>query len=172
MIVYFANDTKKTSMKYLLFASSLLIAVVASAQPKIGTLSPEITLKNLDGKDISLSSLKGKVVLIDFWASWCGPCRKSMKHLSAIYPALKAKGFEIYGNSIDENKDDWKKAVAADKISWLQVNENGGWNAPVANLWKIDQIPTSYLLDRQGKIVARDLEGRQLEAKINQLLKD
>jgi peroxiredoxin len=157
-------------MKYFLFASALLLSVIASAQPKIGTLSPEITLKDLNGKEVSLSSLKGKVVLIDFWASWCGPCRKSMKHLSAIYPTLKAKGFEIYGISIDENTEDWKKAVAADKISWLQVNENGGWNAPVANLWKIDQIPTSYLLDKQGKIVARDLEGRQLEAKINHLL--
>ena len=157
-------------MKYFLFATALFLSVIASAQPKIGTLSPEITLKDVNGKEISLSSLKGKVVLIDFWASWCGPCRKSMKHLSAIYPALKTKGFEIYGISIDENTDDWKKAVAADKISWLQVNENGGWNAPVANLWKIDQIPTSYLLDKQGKIVARDLEGRQLEAKINQLL--
>ena len=159
-------------MKYLLMATFVCISAIASAQPKIGTLSPEITLKDMQGKEISLSSLKGKVVLIDFWASWCGPCRKSMKHLSAIYPSLKTKGFEIYGISIDENIEDWKKAVAADKIAWLQVNENGGWNAPVANLWKIDQIPTSYLLDKQGKIVARDLEGRQLDAKINELLKN
>ena len=159
-------------MKYIFLATALLLSAIAFAQPKIGTAAPEITLKDINGKDISLSSLKGKVVLIDFWASWCGPCRKSMKHLSAIYPSLKAKGFEIYGISIDENTDDWKKAVAADKISWLQVNENGGWNAPVANLWKIDQIPTSYLLDKQGKIVARDLEGRQLDEKINQLLKN
>jgi peroxiredoxin len=158
-------------MRYLLFVSILLVSIAVSAQPKIGDLSPEIILKDVDGNAVSLSSLKGKVVLIDFWASWCGPCKKAIKHLVKIYPSLKTKGFEIYGISIDEDKDDWKKAITANKISWLQVNENGGWNAPVANLWKIDQIPTSYLIDKNGKIIARDLDGRELESKINKLLK-
>jgi thiol-disulfide isomerase/thioredoxin len=145
--------------------------VAAVAQPAVGTTAPEIVLKNMDGKPVSLSSLKGKVVLIDFWASWCGPCRKANKHLVTIYPKLKTKGFEIYSISIDDDKADWRKAVAADKITWLQLNEGGGWNAPVANEWKIDQIPTAYLLDKEGKIIARDLEGKPLERKINELLK-
>ena len=158
-------------MKKLLFISVILISLTAAAQPKIGELSPEIILKDLAGNPVSLSSLKGRVVLIDFWASWCGPCRKSNKHLVSIYPSLKTKGFEIYGISIDEDISDWKRAVAAGKFKWLQVNENGGWNAPVATQWKIDQIPTNYLLDKQGKIIARDLEGRHLEKVINDLLK-
>ena len=158
-------------MKQLLLVSILLASITAFAQPKIDDISPEIILKDVNGNEVSLSSLKGKVVLIDFWASWCGPCRKANKFLVNVYPSLKAKGFEIYSISIDDDKADWQKAVAADKISWLQVNEKGGWNAPVANQWKIEQIPTSYLLDKDGKIVARDLEGRQLEKKVNQLLK-
>ena len=158
-------------MKLILIVFTLLLSVAVVAQPAVGTTAPEIVLKDIDGKPVPLSSLKGKVVLIDFWASWCGPCRRANKHLVTIYPKLKAKGFEIYSISIDDDKADWKKAVAADKITWLQVNEGGGWNAPVANEWKIDQIPTAYLLDKEGKIIARDLEGKPLERKINELLK-
>ncbi len=158
-------------MKPMVFVFALLVSVSAVAQPAVGTTAPEIVLKDVDGKPVSLSSLKGKVVLIDFWASWCGPCRKANKHLVTIYPRLKAKGFEIYSISIDDDKADWKKAIAADKITWLQVNEGGGWNAPVANQWKIDQIPTAYLLNKEGKVIARDLEGKPLERKINELLK-
>jgi len=161
---------KKRKMKQLLFVVLLFVSLAAVAQPAIGTTAPEIVLKDVDGKAVSLSSLKGKVVLLDFWASWCGPCRKENRHLVAIYPKLKEKGFEIYSISIDDDKTDWKQAIAADKLTWLQVNE-AGWNAHVASEWKIDQIPTAYLLDKDGKIVDRDLEGKSLERKISELLK-
>lgn len=164
------SHNKKYMTKLFSLLSALFFVTITIAQPSKGSVAPDISLQDMNGKTVSLSSLKGKVVLIDFWASWCGPCRKANKHLVAIYPKLKAKGFEIYSISIDDDKSDWKKAVAADKITWLQVNEKG-WEGQVAHTWKIEQIPATWLLDKEGRVVAVDPEGKDLERKINALLK-
>lgn len=141
------------------------------AQPRFGKLADEIALPTAEGDTLRLSSLRGKVVLLDFWASWCGPCRVSNKGLSKIYAKYKDKGFEIYGVSLDESKKAWVNAVKKDKIAWLQVNDNGGWEAKTALKWNINQIPTSYLIDKQGILVGMDLEPEQLEALLDDLLK-
>ncbi|HSU28949.1 MAG TPA: TlpA disulfide reductase family protein [Chitinophagaceae bacterium] len=153
-----------------LLACFLLATIAGNTQPHFGDPATEIALPTVAGDTIKLSSLKGKVVLLDFWASWCGPCRSSNKHLAKLYPKLKEKGFEILGVSLDDDKGDWEKAIRKDKVSWLQVNEPGGPNAPVARNWNIYAIPTSYLLNKNGKLVAIDLEGKELEMKVKELL--
>ena len=157
--------------KTFFFISVLLSTLIAFAQPKIGEQAPDIALPDVNGSIQKLSDLKGKVVLIDFWASWCGPCRRANPGLVALYSKYKSKGFEIYGVSIDDKKDAWKKAIAADKITWKQVNEAGGWYAPIAVKWKIEQIPTSFLLDQQGKVIALDPGKDDIEAQLKKLLK-
>jgi len=114
--------------------------------------------------------MKGKVFLLDFWASWCVPCRFSNKQLVKLYARYKDKGFEILGVSLDDNKNAWKKAVSKDKISWLQINDNGGWDALTAIKWNINAIPASFLIDKDGNVVAFDPEKQELENKIRQLL--
>jgi len=114
--------------------------------------------------------MKGKVFLLDFWASWCVPCRYSNKQLVKLYTKYKENGFEILSVSLDENQKDWKKAVNKDKITWLQINDNGGWNAVSAMKWNINAIPASFLIDRAGNVVAFDPERQELENKIRQLL--
>ncbi len=158
--------------KFLFFLPVLFVAIAINAQPKYGQDAMEIALPSVNGDTIRLSSLKGKVVLLDFWASWCGPCRVSNKQLVKLYPRYRQKGFEILSVSLDDDKMKWKKAIQKDKISWLQVIDPGGWDARTAVKWNIMAIPTSYLVDKNGKLFAMDLEGKELEKTIKELLAD
>jgi thiol-disulfide isomerase/thioredoxin len=156
--------------KLILFLAVMYLPAAVSAQPKTGGLAYEISLISPNGDTVSLSSLQGKVVLIDFWASWCGPCRQSNRHLVKLYSKYKSKGFEIFGVSLDENKKDWMKAIKQDRINWLQVIDNRGWQAQTAIDWNLYQIPTSYLINKDGIIVGVDLEKNDLEKALKDLL--
>lgn len=159
-------------LRTLLFSLLLVFTYSASvAQPKTGEMASEISLPDPNGQPVSLLGLRGKVVLIDFWASWCGPCRYSNKRIAPIYEKYKTAGFEIFAVSLDENLSAWNRAIIADKISWLQVNDNGGWQAKTAVNWGIEQIPTSFLLDKEGRIVAIDPSEEKLVHLLGKLLK-
>jgi peroxiredoxin len=136
----------------------------------IGQPAPEISLPAPDGKEIALSSLKGKVVLIDFWASWCGPCRKEMPNVVKAYAQFKNKGFEIFGVSLDQDKDRWVEAIAKDGITWPQVSDLKQWGSSVVKTYNIQGIPYTVLLDKEGKILAKNLRGEELEKKLAEVL--
>lgn len=144
---------------------------ILHAQPKIGDKAPEIAIRDNDGRIQKLSNLKGKVVLVDFWASWCMPCRNSNKEIAPIYNRFARKGFEIYGISLDHAPAAWHQAIAKDGISWLQVMEPGGWEAPTATAWKVEQLPTSYLLDKNGVVISIDPSPEELKKYLQQALK-
>jgi thiol-disulfide isomerase/thioredoxin len=138
----------------------------------IGALAPEIKLNNPEGKEIALSSLKGKVVLVDFWASWCGPCRKENPHVREIYHKYHDKGFEVYSVSLDDNKASWMKAIADDSLIWVtHVSELKKWQSAVVPEYEIKGIPMTVLLDKEGRILAKNLRGEQLAAKVAEALK-
>jgi thiol-disulfide isomerase/thioredoxin len=135
-----------------------------------GTPCPEILLKTPGGETLSLASLRGKIVLVDFWASWCAPCRRENPHIVEIYEKYKGKDFEIFGVSLDENVSAWKNAIEKDGITWLQVSDLKRWESQVVKDFHIDAIPYSILIDRQGKIIAKGLRNDELEIKIMEAL--
>ncbi len=130
----------------------------------------QIRLTTPSGDSVSLSSLKGKVILLDFWASWCIPCRSSNRKLVKLYKKYQDKGFEIFGVSLDESSKDWKKAIDKDKISWVQVIDPRGQQAKTAIDWNVYILPTSYLINKKGDVVGIDLEGKELEKTLEKLL--
>lgn len=157
--------------KLFLVALILMGSLVGRAQLKIGAAVPEIELVNEKDSIVKLSSFNGKVVLIDFWASWCAPCRAANPYIQQLYKKYKAKGFEVFAVSLDVKKDAWLKAVKKDKLTYTQVIDSGGWNSKVAERYFVDQLPTNFLLDKTGKIVAINLEGKELFDKVKELVK-
>ena len=145
--------------------------MVSSMQAtSIGSMAPDIVLNSPEGKEIALSSFKGKVVLVDFWASWCGPCRKEMPNVVKAYAKFKDKGFEIFGVSLDKEGDRWVEAIKNDGITWPQVSDLKHWESDVVRLYNIQGIPYTVLLDREGKILAKNLRGAELEQKLAEVL--
>ncbi len=136
----------------------------------VGDVAPDFTLNNPEGQDVTLSSLRGKYVLIDFWASWCGPCRMENPNVVALYNKYKDKGFAIYGVSLDKDKAAWLAAIKKDNLTWIHGSDLKFWNSAVAQTYGVNAIPATFLLDKEGKVIAKNLRGASLEAKISELL--
>ncbi|MFC7668802.1 redoxin domain-containing protein [Hymenobacter humi] len=136
-----------------------------------GAMAPEINLAKPEGGTLALSSLRGKYVLLDFWASWCGPCRQENPNVVRAYNQFKDKGFTIYSVSLDQDKGKWEKAIAADGLTWHHVSDLAGWNSVGGAAYGVKSIPQSYLIDPQGRIIAKNLRGEALAAKLAEVLK-
>ncbi|RNI30628.1 TlpA disulfide reductase family protein [Rufibacter latericius] len=160
----------KASLPNSKYTKSLEARLSKMRSTALGSVAPDIKLPSPTGPEVALSSLKGKYVLIDFWASWCGPCRQENPNVVRMYNKYKEKGFEIFGVSLDQDKAKWLKAIENDKLTWPHVSDLKGWESSAAALYGVTAIPQTVLLDKEGKIIAKNLRGPALEQKLASLL--
>ena len=143
-----------------------------AAAPAVGDAKwrSDFSAPNPQGKVVSLKESMGKVTIVDFWASWCGPCRQENPNVVAMYNELHSKGLNIIGVSLDKDAAKWKEAIAKDKLTWTHVSNLKFWDEPIAAQYKVEAIPATFILDASGKVVAKDLRGAELKAKVLELL--
>ena len=169
-LILLASEKMGKTMPASIYTKNLQALAKQLGSNTAGALAPDINLKTPEGETLALSSLRGKVVLIDFWASWCGPCRRENPAVKAIYERYKDKGFEIYGVSLDNSASKWKAAIAKDGLTWKHVSDLGGWKSSAAQLYGVRSIPATFLLDKEGRIYKSGFRSHELEGLLKQLL--
>ena len=161
-------DTALTSLPQI---QSLKERVGVMKKVSVGQKAPDFTLNDVNGNPVSLYSKLGpKLLLMDFWAAWCQPCRQENPNVVKVYNEFHKKGFDVFGVSLDHAKDAWVKAIADDKLTWTHVSDLQWWNNAAAKLYAVNSIPANFLLDETGKIIGKNLRGEALYNKVNEVL--